>query len=173
MQLAPHTSYGKSETRRYLHIGEVGEYEVISRKIDGPGSVELCFALYWSELESATLDITVTFHGVEPSNREVVISPGSGFARVDVSSLLSDVVVAPVASLTTLSTPLRPSKAEVTLHCFHTHDSMMRARTHTHTHTHITSHRSTTHHITALHCIAQHIENMSKHSPHTLYMSQH
>jgi len=113
VQMGPHRTFSKTETKTYLRFGELGEYDVVSRKVDGQASIELCFALYWSELEETGVSVDVTFHGIMPSNNNVTVVPGSGFTRIDLSANLSEVEVSPSATLKTWGTPLRPTKAEV------------------------------------------------------------
>lgn len=90
-QFAPHTSYSSAETKNYLRLQPDNAYEVISRKIDGNATVELCVALYWSELAAANLDIDIAFSGVVPHNATVAINSGAGFTRVNLHAAVSEV----------------------------------------------------------------------------------
>ena len=112
MQLVRHRSYAKGETKNYLRL-QPGTYDVISRKVDGQSSVEVCIALYWSELQSVDLEVDVTFKGLSPNNTEAVISPGGGFARIELTAPLADVDMNLAAKLSKWCRAIRPMSASL------------------------------------------------------------
>lgn len=113
MQLLPHRRYPDGETKDYLRLKTGGE-SVVSRKVDGTGSIELCLATYWSTTASVQCTIVATFHSALPSASDLTLTAGSGHAQVHVHAPLRDILVNPDAKLDKWRTALRPTSSTIT-----------------------------------------------------------
>eukprot|EP00040_Diaphanoeca_grandis_P014614 m.74252 g.74252 ORF g.74252 m.74252 type:complete len:1245 (+) comp24642_c0_seq1:95-3829(+) len=113
MQLLLNRSYAHGEKKNYLYL-KPGHYDVISRKVDGQSSVEICVASYWSQLEAVDIEVDIVFKGLTPHNETVVIAPGSGFARVNVTASVTDEQIAPAAKLSKWCRVVFPTSAAFT-----------------------------------------------------------
>jgi tripeptidyl-peptidase-2 len=80
--------------------------------------VEFCVSKYWDNLGSVETEYTITFHGVQPSQNELVMHGGEGIMRVDLTSRISHEDIHPEIKLKNSVQVLRPNDSQVvTLGC--------------------------------------------------------
>ena len=112
VQLLPFRKYSSGESKNYVQL-YAGQQQMLSRKIDGTNTVEVCVASYWNVTAAQEIDIECTFHGARPSSESLVIKGGAGIARTDVASDVREVTLNPAATLDKWQTPLRPTKSMI------------------------------------------------------------
>ncbi|KAK3236845.1 tripeptidyl-peptidase II Tpp2, partial [Cymbomonas tetramitiformis] len=77
-----------------------------------PGTtMEVLVAQMWQSLGASHIQLEVTFHGLETSDKHITIDGSAGPTRVDCIAPLRMESFKPEAKLTTVRTALRPSKA--------------------------------------------------------------
>ena len=108
----PFRKYSAGESKNYVQL-YAGQQQVLSRKIDGTNTVEVCIASYWNVTDAQEMEIKCTFHGARPSSEDLVIKGGCGVTRTDVSSDVREVTLNPSASLDKWQVPLRPTKSMI------------------------------------------------------------
>ena len=104
--------YPDGETKDYLRL-KAGGQSLVSRGVDGSGSIEICVATYWSTTASAELEMVATFSSAVPSASHLALAPGCGFQQVHVNSAIRDIMVSPEAKLDKWRTPIRPTASSI------------------------------------------------------------
>ena len=112
IQLLPERSHQASGTRQYIWMDPLEE-QVRSFAVEGGATLELCVAQYWSSLGEGTCELELTFHGIEPENRTLLVDSAQPATRVEIRAPIRAERVAPRASLDVLRRTLRPVDSEV------------------------------------------------------------
>ena len=112
VQILPQRSFKERYLEEYVRLDE-GEETVYSMAVEGGRTLEVALAQYWSSLDKGQCQLSVTFRGIVPEPKELVIEPGHRLRGVDVSTPLARTWVSPSASVTFLRRTIAPSKAEV------------------------------------------------------------
>jgi tripeptidyl-peptidase-2 len=101
------------EVGRY-QPGRVYEYQF---PIVGGRTLEYCAALYWNDVGSGVVDWSISFSGIQPSNKSVSLTQGQGYVPIDVVSANpgEPVSLVPQATLKNRIQTLRPGKVERTV----------------------------------------------------------
>jgi tripeptidyl-peptidase-2 len=112
VQMLPFQKHQNTESKNYVQLF-AGQKTVVSRKVDGRNTVEICVASYWSATAAQEVELEYTFHGVRPCSEQLTIQGGSGMARTDVVSHVREVQLLAAASLDKWQTPIRPTKSSI------------------------------------------------------------
>ncbi|GAB4814120.1 hypothetical protein N2152v2_001166 [Parachlorella kessleri] len=112
-QLLPHTRFSDSEHRSMVQLSAFGDH-VSSFAVRAGGTLEVTLAQFWSSLGSATLDVDISFHGVEVQPAAGLSLDGAGGSlKVYARATLRREKIKPQVKLDTLRIPLRPTDAEL------------------------------------------------------------
>lgn len=116
--IRPQTRYGDSEHRAFVQLPPRGENTATFAVAQGT-TLELTVAQFWSSLGTSTLDMELTFHGVEVSainstngtttSSGVVLDGSGGPVKILARAPLMREKIKPVAKLDVLRIPLRPT----------------------------------------------------------------
>ncbi|KIY91956.1 hypothetical protein MNEG_16007 [Monoraphidium neglectum] len=120
-QLAPGTRYTASEWRTNLTLSPTSEYSAQFRVIGG-STLEVTLCQFWSSLGAASLEIEVSFHGLQVDGAlggraggapgcELSLSGAAGLGRFTLLSPLRRQRVKPEGKLSAVLAPLRPSES--------------------------------------------------------------
>ncbi len=112
VQQLPKESFRSNEFKQYISTTP-NDYEVRSFAVTGGRTLELCLGQYWSSLGNGKYEFELEFHGVRPSDPNLVLDGGQISGRLDVSAPFREESVSPSASLTTLRQTYRPTKATI------------------------------------------------------------
>ncbi len=112
VQLLDEQSYATNQAKQYVWIDQAGDF-TRSLAVEGGGTLELTVAHYWSSLGDGDFDVSLTFHGIEPSTRSLILDGGSLITPVDISVNLQKETIGPRGSLSKLRKTIRPSKSEI------------------------------------------------------------
>jgi len=108
------------EHQKMFNLAEHGEWEFaipVNGRQEG-NVVEFCLAKWWANLGNVEIKYNITFHGVQPSQREFVMHGGDGLMRVDLHAGISHEEISPEIKLKSTVQVLRPQESRVvTLGC--------------------------------------------------------
>jgi len=112
LQLRDEQSYAARQAKQYVWFDQSENY-TRSFAVEGDGTLELAVAHYWSSLGDGEFDLSLTFHGIEPSTRSLMLDGGALLTPVDVTTILQKETIAPRGSLSKLRKTIRSDKSEV------------------------------------------------------------
>ena len=112
VQLLPGRASEDGEYKQYITMSPGGE-EVRSFPVMGDRTLELALAQYWSSLGESEFEFELTFHGVVPDDRHVVVDGNELQTRLDLSADLGRIELRPSATLDTWRQALRPTDSQL------------------------------------------------------------
>jgi tripeptidyl-peptidase-2 len=112
VQLVPGESFNNNEFKERMVI-EHGQTEIRSFPVVADRTMELALSQYWSSLGNSEFECELTFHGLDPSNREVFVDGDAAMTRLAVSSQIRPEVIDPSGSLDVLRWAVAPSEVIV------------------------------------------------------------
>ncbi|KAK9809052.1 hypothetical protein WJX72_008467 [[Myrmecia] bisecta] len=112
-QLLPHTRYSDSEARSFVSLAAHAEY-TLNFKVVAAATLEITLGQLWSSLGDATLDVQLSFHGLQTEPAGAAFLDGAaGVTKVAVRSPFRVEKVNPGAKLTHVRIPLRPAETQL------------------------------------------------------------
>ncbi|MEE2941959.1 MAG: S8 family serine peptidase [Verrucomicrobiota bacterium] len=107
VQEVPGQSFSESGTRQYITVRGQGT-KVQSFSVTGGRTIEMTIAQYWSSLGETELQVDVTFHGINPDNRNLHLDSGRLVTQVDVAAPLGNESISPSGSFSTIRKAISP-----------------------------------------------------------------
>ncbi|CAH3119853.1 unnamed protein product [Pocillopora meandrina] len=111
VQLSPLSSFKEHEFLQYIPLSSLSD-KTYSFAVKGGKTLELCTAKWWASLGECAVKRSVTFHGVNPSEKSITLQT-SKVCRVDVKTALREEQINPTVSLKTHAQPIRPSEYKI------------------------------------------------------------
>ncbi|PFX32477.1 Tripeptidyl-peptidase 2 [Stylophora pistillata] len=111
VQLSPLSSFKEHEFFQFFILAPLSE-KTLSFAVKGGETLELCTARWWASLGECAVKRSVTFHGVNPSEKSITLQT-SKVCRVDVKPVLREEQINPSVSLKTHAQSLRPSEYKI------------------------------------------------------------
>jgi len=112
LQLQNERRFSENEHRQYVTLRPLDETTIRVKVLEGK-TLELCLARWWNNIGDSCLVFNLSFHGLEPSSKEIFLNGCEGLKRVDVTCALSPEDVLPVATLTHYVLPLSPKESKL------------------------------------------------------------
>ncbi len=112
VQLIPGHAYSDFQARSYMRLA-AEEEQTHSLPVFGGRTLELVFAEYTAYLGRGEVEVELTFHGVVPDERTLVIDGSELRTRLNLETPLRKERVAPSGSLTVRRQALRPSRSTI------------------------------------------------------------
>lgn len=112
VQIRPQFSCKMGEFHKILRLGPKEDFECIF-PVKEKLVLEIVFALWWASLESTVVNYDITFRGLLPDSKNIVMHGADGIHRIDVSSCLSYEEMQPSVTFKHHVAPLRPTEHKI------------------------------------------------------------
>ena len=114
VQLLPSLQVKTMEYYKMFSLSETGAWVFAMPVKSSPGQVmEFCLAKWWANIGTLNCQYTITFHGVKPTNTNLVMHGAEGLYRLDLESEVRCEEAAPEIKLKNVVQVVRPSESKV------------------------------------------------------------
>ncbi|XP_071839220.1 tripeptidyl-peptidase 2-like isoform X2 [Apostichopus japonicus] len=113
VQIQPQSAYRKHEHYKFLTIPPEGSVVYPPFAVISGTTLEVAVAQWWASLAVSYVSVTMTFHGLKPSQSNIQLHAALGVNRIDVRSTLGIEELSPSISIKNCVQPLRPSEHKI------------------------------------------------------------